>query len=154
MTDWHVAACVRMSECVCGGMCECCQSHPRHTNVINKVKLLLLREQQKKEYTHTYTHMHRCKANMHAQKYKSDKFLSCTGQRMTSVRPLQSINKTRSQKKKKTSNATFHHIFSLPRGWLCYTLSHLGEKEGSIPVKHFTTIELELPKKKKERKND
>lgn len=55
MTDWHASACVRMSAvCVCvyRSMCECRQSHPRHTNVINKVKLLLGREH--KEYTHIH----------------------------------------------------------------------------------------------------
>lgn len=154
MTDWHVAACVRMSECVCGGMCECCQSHPRHTNVINKVKLLLLREQQKKEYTHTYTHMHRCTQRptcMH-KNTKVTNFFHAQGKEWLVSGCFKVQIKLGHRRKEKTSNATFHHIFSLPRGWLCYTLSHHGEKEGSIPVKHFTKIELQLPKKKRKKK--
>lgn len=37
---------------------------------------------------------------------------------------------------------TFAHIFSLPRGWLCYTLiTSQGKKKGSIGVMHITTAE-------------
>lgn len=143
MTDWHVAACVRMSECVCGGMCECCQSHPRHTNVINKVKLLLLREQQKKEYTHIHTHVPvHTKANMHAQKYKSDKFLSCTGQRMTSVRLLQSINKTRAQKKRKDIERYLSpYILITQRLTLLYTITSRGKRgKHSSKALHYNWV--------------
>lgn len=52
MTDWHASACVRMSECVSVCLRECRQSHPQHTNVINKVKLLLGRE---RAHTHLHT---------------------------------------------------------------------------------------------------
>ena len=41
-----VCACLSACQCVCASMCECRRSHPQHTNVINKVKLLLGRERK------------------------------------------------------------------------------------------------------------
>lgn len=51
-----VCACLSLCWRVCASLCECRRSHPRHTNVINKVKLLLGRENE--EYTHTHTQAH------------------------------------------------------------------------------------------------
>lgn len=61
MADWHASACVRMSEC---GFAQACVSvargHPQHTNVINKVKLLLGRKCKEYMHMHLYTQTPTC----------------------------------------------------------------------------------------------
>lgn len=72
-----VCACLSLCWRVCASLCECRRSHPQHTNVINKVKLLLGRENE--EYTHMQTHARTLtntqtdrdkEASIHGHKYK------------------------------------------------------------------------------------
>lgn len=130
MTDWHASACVRMSECVSAHACvSVARGHPQHTNVINKVKLLLGRKHKQYMHMHLYTQKPTCMRTNTKKFYIS--FIHGAKNDCCWPAASLSINKSRTQKKSKKSHQmlyTFHHIFSLPRGWLCYSpVTYLGK---------------------------